>query len=148
MSLMKNLSGDGEGLIAATIKGFLDSNEYRYDFDEEKNVFSMSFTLDNDKVWVRIVYNEEKEWFAVFVYPSHSIPVKQVDKIIPVLNNINFNILFGSIYVDPEDGELAVRCSATVDNRSINETMVGVMLSTALNVADDHINDIMKALYA
>ena len=145
---MKNLSGDGEGLIAATIKGFLDSNEYRYDFDEEKNVFSMSFTLDNDKVRVRIVYNEEKEWFAVFVYPSPSIPVKQVDKIIPVLNNINFNILFGSIYVDPEDGELAVRCSATVDNRSINETMVGVMLSTALNVADDHINDIMKALYA
>ncbi len=143
---MKNLSG--QGLIAATIKGFLDGHEYRYDHDEEKSVFSMGFTLDNDRVKVRIVYNEEKEWFSVFVYPSHSIPVKQVEKILPVLNKINFDVLFGSIYCDPSDGELAVRCSASVDDRSINETMVGVMLSTGLNLIDDHINEIMKALYA
>ena len=146
MSLMKNLSGDT--LIAATIKGFLDSNEYHYDFDAEKCVFTMGFTLDNDKVNVRIVYNEEKEWFCVFVYPSHNIPKNKIDKVLPVLNQINYDILFGSVYVDPSDGELAVRCPATVDNRSINETMVGVMFSTAINVVDDHINDIMKALYA
>lgn len=146
MSLMKNISG--QGLIAATIKAFLDAHEYHYDHEEEKSVFSMGFTLDNDRVKVRIVYNEEKEWFSVFVYPSHSIPVKSVDKILPVLNKINFDILFGSIYCDPEDGELACRCSASVDDRSINETMVGVMLSTALNLIDDNINAIMKALYA
>ncbi|MCM1297373.1 MAG: YbjN domain-containing protein [Muribaculaceae bacterium] len=138
----------GLGLIASTIKAFLDSHEYRYEFDEEKTVFSMGFTLENDRVKVRILYNEEREWFCVFVYPSHVIPVKQVEKILPVLNKINFDILFGTLYCDPEDGELAVRCSASVDDRSINETMIGVMLSTALNLVDDNINTIMKALYA
>ena len=146
MSLMNNLSGGG--LISSTIKAFLDSHEYNYEHDEEKSVFSMGFTLDNDRVKIRIIYNEDKEWFSVFAYPSHSIPVKHIDKILPVLNKINFDILFGSIYCDPEDGELAVRCSASVDDRSINETMVGVMLSTALNLIDDNIDEIMKTLYA
>ncbi|MDE6266454.1 MAG: YbjN domain-containing protein [Muribaculaceae bacterium] len=137
-----------DGLIAATIRGFLDSHEYKYDFEEEKSCFSLGFTLDNDRVKVRIVYNEEKEWFSVFVYPSHAIPVKQIPKILSVLNQVNYEVLFGAIYCDPEDGELAVRCSASVDDRSVNETMVGVMLSTALNIADDYIGKIMKAMYA
>ncbi|MBD5192790.1 MAG: hypothetical protein HDS58_04415 [Barnesiella sp.] len=138
---------NNDGLIAATIRGFLDSREYKYDFEEEKSCFSMGFTLDNDRVKVRIVFNEEKEWFSVFVYPSHAIPVNKINKIMPVLNMINYEVLFGAIYCDPEDGELAVRCSASVDDRSVNETMVGVMLSTALNIADDNIDKIMKALY-
>lgn len=145
---MKNLSGDVDGLIASTIQGFLDGQEYHYDHDPEKHVFTMNFTLDNDRVSTRILYNEEKEWFCVFVYPSHNVPVKQISKILPALNKINYDCLFGSFYIDPDDGELAVRCAATVDNRSINETMVNVTLSTALNIVDDHINDIMKALYA
>lgn len=138
---------NNDGLIAATIRGFLDSHDYNYEFEAEKSCFSMGFTLDNDRVKARIIYNEEKEWFSVFVYPSHSVPVKNISKILPVLNAINYEILFGSVYCDPEDGELAVRCSASVDDRSVNETMVGVMLSTALNIVDDHIDRIMKALY-
>lgn len=139
---------NNDGLIAATIRGFLDSHEYKYEFEEDKSCFSMGFNLDNDRVKVRIIFNEEREWFSVFVYPSHSIPVKQVEKILPVLNKINYEVLFGTIYCDPEDGELAVRCSASVDDRSVNESMVGVMLSTALNIADDKIAEIMKALYS
>ena len=139
---------NNDGLIAATIRGYLDSNDYNYEFEEEKSCFSMGFTLENDRVKARIIYNEEKEWFCVFVYPSHAGPVKQISKILPVLNDINYEILFGSVYCDPEDGELAVRCSASVDDRSVNETMVGVMLSTALSIVDDHISRIMKALYS
>ncbi|MDE7152940.1 MAG: YbjN domain-containing protein [Muribaculaceae bacterium] len=139
---------NNDGLIAATIRGFLDSHEYKYEYEEDKSCFSMGFNLDNDRVKVRIIFNEEREWFSVFVYPSHSVPVKQIEKILPVLNKINYEVLFGTIYCDPEDGELAVRCSASVDDRSVNESMVGVMLSTALNIADDKIADIMKALYS
>lgn len=135
------------GLIYETIKSFLDSNDYKYDHEDDKKIFAMGFTLDNDRVRCRIAYNEEREWFAVFVYPSHSIPVKKIDRVLPVINKINFDVLFGAIYIDPTDGELAVRCSASVDNRSINDTMVGVMLSTALNIVDDHIDEIMKAVY-
>lgn len=80
---------NNDGLIAATIRGFLDGHEYKYDFDAERCCFSLGFTLDNDRVKVRIVYNEEKEWFSVFVYPGHTVPVKQIDKILPVLNKIN-----------------------------------------------------------
>lgn len=135
----------GMGLIAMTIKDSLDSSDYHYDFEDER--FEMGFTLDNDRVRVRIFYNEEKEWFSVVVYPSHAIPVSKVEKILPTLNNINKSLLFGTFFVDPEDGELTFRVSSSVDNRSINDTMVAVMLSTALNTVDENINDIMKALY-
>lgn len=135
----------GMGLIAMTIKDSLDSSDYHYDFEDER--FEMGFTLDNDRVRVRIFYNEEKEWFSIVVYPSHAIPVGKVDKILPTLNNINKKLLFGSFFVDPEDGELAFRMANSVDNRSVNDTMVTVLLSTALNTVDENINDIMKALY-
>lgn len=135
----------GMGLIAMTIKDSLDSSDYRYDYEDER--FEMGFTLDNDRVRVRIFYNEEKEWFSIVVYPSHAIPVSKVEKILPALNNINKSLLFGTFFVDPEDGELAFRVSMSVDNRSINDTMVAVMLSTSLNTVDENINDIMKTLY-
>lgn len=135
------------GLIATTIKDYLDSNEYNYHYDEKDEIFDMGFTLDNDRVKLRFFFDEEREWFSMVVFPSHAIPVGKVDKILPVINNINRKLLFGNFFVDPEDGELAFRMTASVDNRSINDTMVAVMMSTGLNTIDDHINDIMKALY-
>lgn len=136
------------GLIGSTIKTYLDSNDYNYDISPDNESFELRFNLENDRVRLRIVFNEEKEWFCAIVYPSHAIPLKQIDKILPKLNEINCNALFGAFFVDPADGELAFRCTATADDRSINETMVAVMLSTALTTADNNINDIMKALYA
>lgn len=138
----------GTELIPLTIQAYLENNGYKFDFDEERNIFLLNFTLDNTKADVRFLYNEEREWFTVIVFPKNSIPANRVDKVLPILNKINNDILFGNIYIDPEDGELAVRTALSVDNRTINEDMVGVAMSTAIGVADDNINAIMKALYA
>lgn len=138
----------GTELIPLTIQGYLESNSYNFDFDEEKKVFYLGFTLDNTKADVRFIYNEEREWFAVIVFPKNTIPMGGINKVLPVLNKINNDILFGNIYIDPEDGELAVRTALSVDNRTINEDMVGVAMSTAIGVTDDNINAIMRALYA
>lgn len=139
---------NGSDLIPLTIQGYLDSNDYKYTYDSEKDLFLLGFTLDNTKIDMRILYNEQREWFTVIVFPKNAIPVNAIHKVLPVLNQINYDILFGNIYIDPEDGELAVRTSMSVDGRSINEDMVGVAMSTAISVADDNINKIMKALYA
>lgn len=139
---------EGNDLIPLTIQGYLDSNDYKFDYDEEKDIFLLGFTLDNTKIDMRILYNEEREWFTVIVFPKNSIPVSGIPKVLPVLNQINYDILFGNIYIDPQDGELAARTTMSVDNRSINEDMVGVAMSTAIGLVDDNINKIMKALYA
>jgi len=138
----------GNDLIPLTIQGYLENNEYKFDYDTEKEIFLLGFTLENTKIDMRILFNEEREWFTVLVFPKNSIPVSGIAKVLPVLNKINYDILFGNIYIDPEDGELAARTTLSVDDRSINEDMVGVAMSTAIGVIDDNINKIMKALYA
>ncbi|WP_195440535.1 type III secretion system chaperone family protein [Bacteroides thetaiotaomicron] len=134
--------------IFSVVKDVLTKEEIHFDLNEANDVFSFGFKTDAGIVRVKLVIDEEKEWFVVVGNFPNNIPVKFVDKLYPIFNKLNRASLFTSWLVDPNDGEVQLRWGATVDEGAINEEMVKVAMYGVVQNINSECENIMKEIYA
>ncbi|MDR0505726.1 MAG: YbjN domain-containing protein [Dysgonamonadaceae bacterium] len=137
------------GKIFETIKSFLTKDEIHYSLNESNDIFSFGFNTEHGAIREKILVNEEKEWFWVTGFFPNNIPVKYIDKVYPILNELNRlqSGNFVKFCVDPQDGELSCTWIATVKNEAINEQIVQSLIYTVVKSIDNEYENIMKVVY-
>ncbi|MCC8019225.1 MAG: YbjN domain-containing protein [Rikenellaceae bacterium] len=135
------------GLIYDTVLSAFKAEELNYELNDDKDVFSMIFTTDNGNVTVKLLVGEEDAYFGVVGYLPATIPVKYVDRVYAIINDINKNSVLPFWVFDPESGELSLRCGNSVPDGHINERMVVELVYGIVELIDGQYESIMKEIY-
>lgn len=134
--------------ITRVARQFLEDREYNFDYDAERNAYDFGLRLENGSVNVRIICEDEKDFFMVFAFWRGKLPVKNVPNVLPVLNSLNFSTRFTCLHVDPEDGELACHAGVNTDGLvEVPQDMIGATLHMVVRTLDDNISRIMDAAW-
>ncbi len=138
------------GKIYDAVYASLTSDSVKFDVetnDDSSVSFTMKFRTKIGNVSVRIWVKDETECYCVAAYLPNNIPVGLVDKIYPLINQINRNSLFTSWNVDPEDGEVVVKCGVTADEGAVSAKQVDVCLYSVLNQMQEKYEEVMTTVY-
>lgn len=135
------------GKIFDTVTSCLTKEEIKFQVNETDDVIDLGFNSDSGPIKIKIIIEEEKEWFLVIGFTPSRVPLKYVEKILPTLNIMNRNSIFNYWTLDPEDGELSYKCGATVDQGAINEQIVKVIVYGVASGIDSKYEEIMREIY-
>lgn len=133
--------------ITDSVRQFLDSEEFNYTFDEERNAFELGLKLQNGSCQVRFICRDNENYMLVFAFWEGKLPVKSVPTVYPIINDINFNTRFTTVTIDPEDGELGCHCGMNTDGIELSNEVIGVCLHVTVKTLDDNIDKIMRAAW-
>ena len=104
----------------AAVKGLLDSNGWRYDFNAEKNYFNVKFNLSKTKlgsvsimIRVRPRSAEPSECFAIYSYGNVSLKADAdcMAQVCEYLTRANYGLVMGNFEMDHTDGEIRYKVS-------------------------------------
>lgn len=135
------------GPIAETIKAYFESENYKYDYVEEKHFFKSGFNLQNGSVSVILDANEEHDYFFCHVAWRGNVPTRAVGAVAMVLNNLNYHSKFTTLCVDPEDGELVCHTGVNTDGTTLSIDQVRLAVDMCTDMLDKHIDEIMAAAW-
>ncbi len=135
------------GIIYNTVLSAFRAEELNYELNDDKDVFSMIFDTENGQVTVKLIVGEDDGYFGVVGYPPTTVPLKQLEKVYAILNNINKSSVLPFWVVEPESGELSLRCGNSVSDGLINEKMVIELVYGIVELIDNQLEGIMKEIY-
>lgn len=130
------------------VTAWLDSSDWRYDANPEKQYFVMPFNLKEALVRMIIDLAEADGWERVMVLVSYPVRISE-DKRLSVLQHlatVNYGMVFGSFDMDLSDGEVRFRASMEADH-ALTDGMIDRLVSCCLGAADQHFSDLMKVIY-
>lgn len=65
-----------------------------------------------------------------------------------LINAINYDNVIGMLAIDPEDGQLVCRMVSSLDEGSVNSTIIKVALQNTLRIMEENYPSILKVLAA
>ena len=104
--MSQNSTNENLQFIVDEIKNYFDSNDWKYEFDDENNVFSGGISVDGPLSSVS---------FFIFVHEDHAVcyhipPLKASAKERPAqaefFTRVNYNLARGCFEMDFSDGEI------------------------------------------
>ena len=97
--------------IRDSIRSYLDSQEWKYAFDEQYGCFYLNISLQGKPCKTKMVINISDAHYQVSASLVHPVPDEILDDMRKVLNRINNDLLFGHFEVTDEN---EIRYRATV----------------------------------
>ena len=98
--------------IAGRIREYLENEEIRYEFEEERGLFRFGISIPGSLQKLNYVINIKRDDYNVYVFPLFSADknnqemMSQIEKF---FNMINYSIRNGSFEMDDSDGEIRYR---------------------------------------
>ena len=97
--------------IKDSIRSYLDSQKWKYAFDEQYGCFYLNISLSGRTCRTKMVISVSDSHYQVSAALVHPVPDETLDDMRKVLNRINNDLLFGHFEVTEEN---EVRYRATV----------------------------------
>lgn len=95
---------------------FLDSDDWKYRVDTEKEVIKMGLNLGNKMKSVDIMVDlRDDKYLLYFTCPLRTDESERAE-MRTLLNRINYGIMFGNFEMDDRDGEIQFRYAVDCDN--------------------------------
>lgn len=127
---------------------YLDGNGWCYRQLPEASYFSLSMQLEQVIVEIIIDVQEREDWQRVLVYSI--LPVRAPRHcwaaMTDALNRINHRLVYGSIEMNPEDGEIRVR--TTVEHGlDVNEELIARALYANIAICEAYFAALMAVCW-
>ena len=122
------------GSMTSAIKECFDQNEWKYDYDSEKDAFLIRFTGDN--MQVRIVLASKDRALFSFTESDFNMNPQNYSKILSKINELNSNIKFGSFFLDDEGGRIFFRCCNYLPDEIPSSDFIGSFVGMLLETYD------------
>lgn len=134
--------------IYDVILAALEENEIKCIRNDGESMVDLAFKSERANYCVRVAAMEDLDLlFCIAEFPI-LVPEKNRPAMVEYVNKHNYNSLLGILAVDNEDGQLICRISCATDDDAINTKIVGVAISTVVQVLDDNYDDIMQIITA
>lgn len=134
-----------EKKIYNTVELALKNAELNYNIDDE--IFRFGIRGEHTNFDVRIVCEEEMEFLMTIVTCSMCVPKNKIDRMCRWVAEKNYGLTLGEFKLDTSDGELSFRITCPLDKGAVNEDIVAVAYTNALNTFDNSYEEIIKAIY-
>ena len=134
-----------EKKIFNTVEKALNNAELQYSIDD--SIFRFGIKGEHANFDVRIVCEEEMEFLMTVVTCSMCVPKNKIDRMCRWAAEKNYGLTLGEFKLDTSDGELSFRITCPLDKGAVNEDIVAVAYTNALNTFDNSYEEIIKAIY-
>lgn len=102
--------------IARRIMAVLDSDDWKYEMNHEKEYIKMGLNIDNKMKHVDILFDLRDDKYLLFVICPLNTGEAERKEMCELLNRINYTLMFGCFEMDTRDGEVRFRNSVDCDN--------------------------------
>lgn len=125
--------------VNAHIMAWLDAQGWKYehrtpDAKIHTHHIILNFT-DNQSDWTCVFrINENNQLVAIFGVLSETVPTSHYASMLAKITLANLNIAFGSIELDPSDGELRVKISIDAEFGTLSDKALGCYLQAIVGL--------------
>ncbi|MGI5883732.1 MAG: YbjN domain-containing protein [Candidatus Spyradocola sp.] len=134
-------------MLAVAVEHYLQSQEWHYKFDEEKNFFSLTMGLkkiDSAKVFIRI----GEDYITTYaMLPTHVREEKR-NVVCRYIARANYGLRNGNLEIDLDDGEVRYKTYLYAKNRIPNQEEIERYVDICFLTLDRYAEGLMKILYA
>ena len=110
--------------VIETIKSLFEKNEWKYQFDEEDNVFRAGINMGNIVGSVKMYIFLEKNSYSVYMVLNSKAEEKYYDTVGAFLHRANYGLKNGNFEMDYRDGEIRYKVYVYFKNIDISEDIV------------------------
>ncbi len=132
--------------IAFAITDFLQKDDWRYKFDDEKEIIRMGVNLKNKMGSAQYFIDLRDDKYMVFLV----LPVKADEEsrpaVLDLLNRINYDMIFSNFEMDMKDGEVRIRMSVDCEECLPSEQVVKRSIYIPAMMAEEYGNAVMKVM--
>jgi hypothetical protein len=117
---------------------FLNSKQFRYEFDENHNLFSLNLA-GNHVNWRCLIYiDNERKTICIRSYYPITIQDQQKIKMAELVARINSRIVLGSFIIDFEQGDIAFDTTHLHGDEPITPAVFEKLYYTNCQTLDEH----------
>ena len=130
------------------VAGHLDTNDWTYTANEEKQYFSTGCRLKDASVRVILDVHEAQDWQRVLVYSLFPVfvPENRRAAVAESINRFNYGMIFGNLEMDASDGEVRVRTIVEAAG-DLADTMIDRALGSNLDTAGRFLAPILAVAF-
>lgn len=134
-------------MLAVAVEHYLQSQEWHYKFEEERNLFTMTMGLkkiDSSKIFIRI----GEDYVTTYaMLPTHVREDKR-DVVCRYITRANYGLRNGNLEMDLDDGEVRYKTYFYAKNRIPNQEEIKRYVDISFLTLDRYAEGLMKILYA
>ena len=132
--------------IAFAITDFLQKDDWKYQFDDEKEVIRMGLNLKNKIGSAQYFIDLRDDKYLVLLI----FPVKADEEsrpaVLELINRINYDMIFSNFEMDMNDGEVRIRMAVDCNESLPSEAMVKNSIYIPAMMGDQFGNALMKVM--
>ena len=119
------------------VAGFLDVADWKYSSDPERGVIDLHISLKECGARIIIDTYAAEDWERVLVYAIYPVYIPQGRRIAAIesINRINRSLVYGSLELDPADGEVRIRTVIEAE-RDLGRELFERAFHTALRMSE------------
>lgn len=106
------------------ITTYLDSDDWKYTFDEEYETLFMGLEVECKLKSIRIYFDLRETSYLVYAQCPLKVDEGERAQMRELLNRINYDLLHGNFEMDESDGEVRFRYSVDCENRLPSQDIV------------------------
>lgn len=132
--------------IFNTVEKALKRAEINYTVEGD-SILRFSIKCDHAIYDVGLACEETMELLMVIANCSLCVPQEKIEPMCRWITDKNFLLNLGIFTLDTSDGELSFRITCPLDKGAVNEDIVNVAITNALNTFEVSFEEIKKVLY-
>jgi hypothetical protein len=114
--------------LAAAVTAYLDSQEWRYNFDQENGVFRFGINVDSRIKSVNMYIRISERGFVAYGLPEMKADDASARQLAEYFTYCNFGLPYGNFELDFSDGEInfksSLLCGDTIPPMGVVESIV------------------------
>ena len=116
-------------------------------YTHEDDTFELFMSDDKANFKIRVIADDERDILLIIGFFPVKVSKENLDKMYKVINDINYQTIFGGFVIDSEDGELTFRLVNNADDGAINEKVATICIYQVAHCLSSHYEEIMQAMY-
>ncbi len=132
--------------IYNAITGFLDDDDWKYSFDEERELIRAGVSLKNKLQSTRLLIDLRDDKYLVFATINLNCDEDARAEMAALLTRINYTLIFGCFEMDFSDGEVRFRFSVDCDGAIPSRAVVQDSIVMPALMMEKYGNAILKVM--
>lgn len=129
------------------ITEYLDTLEWRYTLDEEKEIIRLGVATQTCKLDCIVHFLPEQNFLLFFSILPILVPENKRHEIAEYITRANYGLNAGNLEMDFDDGEIRYRTYSNTDDESLNGEVIKHLIHTNIQTIDRYASGIMNVIY-
>ena len=135
--------------IEKAVKSYLDSQNWRYKYDEEDHEFSLGMSLENNDVdsCIIVVHVRDDEDMSCRAIYEFKIPEQKRAIISDYITRVNYGMFLGCFQMDLRDGEIFYKTSSVFSDGAPLNDEIRRIVQVTIHMAEKYGDGFYDVMY-